>query len=600
MRRTLAALFFLIILIPASRSFAGVCGDVNVDGKLNLLDISYVITHLYRGGPAPNCGPAYIGVCGDVNGTDNLNLLDVSYVISYLYRGAPAPICPNQLPVLATASVSEIMSTSAQCGGTITSDGGAEVTARGVCWSTNPIPTVANYKTANGSGMGSFTSSIAGLADNTSYYARAYATNSIGTGYGAIISFTTTHKTGTVTDIDGNIYQTIKIGNQWWMAENLKVTHYQNGDAMPEVIDNAAWEGLTTGAHCAYNNNINNVAIYGRLYNWYAVIDSRNIAPTGWHVPSDAEWETLVDYVGGTSEGGKMKETGMAHWVSPNTGATNESGFSALPGGLRYYNGTYNDMGYYANFWSSTDYLGSNAWYRGLTNDNPEIGYYYFDKRIGFSVRCVMDSTVTDIDGNEYQTVTIGTQVWMAENLKVTHYRNGDAIPNVTVNATWAGLTTGAYCEFNNNLNNVATYGRLYNWYAINDSRNMAPIGWHVATEAEWKQLERHLGISEDQIDLTGYRGTVEGGKLKESGTTHWASPNLGATNECGFLGLPGGLRDYNGNYYDMLYYGAFWTSTASDSYSSWSRHLNANYSAIYRYDYAKPFGFSIRCVRDY
>ena len=159
-----------------------------------------------------------------------------------------------------------------------------------------------------------------------------------------------------MTDIDGNTYQTVKIGNQWWIAENLNVTHYQNGDAIPNVTDSAAWWGLTSGAYCNYNNDAANVAVYGRLYNWYAVHDSRNIAPAGWHVPSDAEWQTLVDYLGGDPvAGGKMKEAGTTHWISPNTGATNESGFSGLPGGYRHTDGYYYDISYSASFWTFTE-----------------------------------------------------------------------------------------------------------------------------------------------------------------------------------------------------------------------------------------------------
>jgi uncharacterized protein (TIGR02145 family) len=133
--------------------------------------------------------------------------------------------------------------------------------------------------------------------------------------------------------------------------------------------------------------------------------------------------------------------------------------------------------------------------------------------------------TVTDIDGNVYQTVTIGTQVWMKENLKVTHYRNGEAIPNVTDGNVWGALTTGAYCEYNNDVNNVATYGRLYISYAVADNRNIAPTGWHVPSDAEWKQLEMTLGMSQAQADSVGWHGAPVGGKLKEAGTTHWLAP---------------------------------------------------------------------------
>jgi uncharacterized protein (TIGR02145 family) len=207
--------------------------------------------------------------------------------------------------------------------------------------------------------------------------------------------------------------------------------------------------------------------------------------------------------------------------------------------------------------------------------------------------------TVTDIDGNVYQTVTIGTQVWMAENLKVTHYRNGDSIPNVTDNNAWRALTTGAYCEYNDDISNVATYGRLYNWYAVSDSRNIAPTGWHVPTDDEWKQLEMTLGMSQAQADSIGWRGTTEGGKLKEVGTTHWLTPNTGATNESGFSALPGGYRYfYRGNYSDMGNSDYFWSSTQYSAYA-WYRTLYYNRSGLLRDLNYREDGFSVRCVND-
>jgi uncharacterized protein (TIGR02145 family) len=298
------------------------------------------------------------------------------------------------VPVLTTAAVSGVTDTTAECGGTITSDGGATVTARGVCWSTDSTPTITDSKTTDSSGVGSFISSITGLIANTPYYVRAYAANSAGTGYGNVDSFTTAEEstTGTVIDIDGNIYATVKIGNQWWMAENLKVTHYSNGDSIPNVTDSTAWCNLSMGAYCNHNNDVNNVATYGRLYNWYSVDTSLNIAPAGWHVPTDAEWDTLVIYLGGDSiAGGKMKEAGTAHWWTPNPGATNESGFSALPGGYRGLNGPSYGMGICAYFWSSTGSYGSYAWIRRLSCGDSEVYRGGSSIRDGFSVRCIRD-----------------------------------------------------------------------------------------------------------------------------------------------------------------------------------------------------------------
>ena len=210
------------------------------------------------------------------------------------------------------------------------------------------------------------------------------------------------------------------------------------------------------------------------------------------------------------------------------------------------------------------------------------------------------NSTVTDIDGNVYQTVTIGTHVWMAENLKVTHYRNGDPIPNVTDNTEWSGLSTGAYCDYDNDIGNVAVYGRLYNWYAVDSSANIAPEGWHVATEEEWQQLEVLIGISQATADSIGRHGTDEGGKLKESDTTHWFSPNTGATNESGFTALPGGCRDNApANFMALHICSFFWSSDEYDGDDALYRTMWYDESYLCCDPYDKGCGFSVRCVRD-
>ena len=198
---------------------------------------------------------------------------------------------------------------------------------------------------------------------------------------------------GTVIDIDGNVYQTIIIGGQEWMAENLKVTHYRNGEIIPQLEDNNDWGSTISDSYCAYNNVESNVEIYGRLYNWYAVIDNKNIAPEGWHVPSDTEWQTLIDAFGGDNyAGGEMKEVGTAHWSTPNTGATNGSGFTGLPGGQRWEDGS--DFYYMTErsyYWSTSEYAGTQAWSRGLRFNSVETIRHPYYKGKGFSVRCVKD-----------------------------------------------------------------------------------------------------------------------------------------------------------------------------------------------------------------
>ncbi|HOX84790.1 MAG TPA: fibrobacter succinogenes major paralogous domain-containing protein [bacterium] len=204
-----------------------------------------------------------------------------------------------------------------------------------------------------------------------------------------------------------------------------------------------------------------------------------------------------------------------------------------------------------------------------------------------------------DIDGNRYRTVKIGEQWWMAENLKVTHYRNGEAIANITENDAWGNPETGAYCSYDNNDGNVPTYGRLYNWYAVNDLRGLAPEGWHVPSDEEWKQLEMYLGMSQSEADDIGWRGTNEGGKLKETTTTHWQNPNTGATNESGFSALPGGCRNDVGVFHNIGKYTLYWSSLESHANRAWHRDLGFSRSEVVRFYDHKLYGFSVRCVKD-
>lgn len=211
----------------------------------------------------------------------------------------------------------------------------------------------------------------------------------------------------TCTDADGNNYPVVKIGTQLWMAENLKTTKYRNGVALPHVPDNSDWSDLTTGAYCAYDNSSANSDIYGYLYNWYAASDSSNIAPLGWHVPSETEWNELADYLGESSViGGKLKSPGTDYWNFPNEGATNETGFSGLPGGARAYSGTYSYVGKVGYFWSSTSADSFGAWLYPLFYDEAGAFIGYNGKKFGYSVRCLKDKgllSYLEINGERYE-----------------------------------------------------------------------------------------------------------------------------------------------------------------------------------------------------
>jgi uncharacterized protein (TIGR02145 family) len=220
--------------------------------------------------------------------------------------------------------------------------------------------------------------------------------------------------------------------------------------------------------------------------------------------------------------------------------------------------------------------------------------------------------TMTDQEGNSYQTIRIGDQTWMAENLKVTQYADGTPIPLVTDSAAWAELDPNsmAYCWYGNDAASKDLYGGLYNWAAssrgavgsdtlVTGIQGVCPDGWHLPAETEWQELESFLGMSAERVEATEWRGSnYEGGKLKEVGFSHWEKPNTSATNESGFTALPGGFRGMNGAFYG--HYATYWTATEkSESEQAWYRALNYNKGLIYRHYHFKKLGFSIRCVAD-
>ena len=311
----------------------------------------------------------------------------------FLILSVIAYSCRNEeIPVLTTTEITSITTTSVMSGGKIINDGGTEVISRGVCWNSTGNPTIANERTSDGSGSESFKSSITLLLPNTYYYLRAYATNGAGTGYGNELSFATLNITiGSVYDNDGNIYKTVSIGNQIWMAENLKTTRYNDNTSIPLVSDNNEWRSLISPGYCWYNNDASKYkSTYGALYNWYTVATFK-LCPVGWHVPTHGQWSILATYLGGESVAGdKLKEAGESHWIRPNARASNESGFTALPGGGRI-DGTFEDIGIAGGWWSSTAFDGGNAWCRELDDDQVLLLSGSLSLSQGFSVRCIKD-----------------------------------------------------------------------------------------------------------------------------------------------------------------------------------------------------------------
>jgi uncharacterized protein (TIGR02145 family) len=295
-------------------------------------------------------------------------------------------------PEVTTTGISGITANTAMSGGKIIYDGGASITEKGVCWSTSPNPDINDSYINSGTDTTRYQSTITGLSSGTKYYVRAYAKNSAWTDYGEELTFNTK-----IPDVEGNLYSTVTIGTQVWMAENLRSTRYNDDAPIPNITDDTQWINLSTPAYCWISNDIQYKPIYGALYNWYAV-NTGKLCPTGWHVPSDEEYKTLERTLGmtaeqadltdfrGTDEGRKMKSA--TGWAVGENG-TNSSGFSALPGGYRWAKtGAFNGLGMITYWWSSelnTEY----AWYRRIDGTDNRIFRSGTSKEGGKYLRCV-------------------------------------------------------------------------------------------------------------------------------------------------------------------------------------------------------------------
>ena len=316
-----------------------------------------------------------------------MSLRFLPYILIFLFTS-----CKRQEADLITAPAEVVTATGADPGGYVTNGSKTEIKERGVCWSTTDNPSVSDSKSTAHAAETSFRVSMSDLKPATTYYYRAYAVSKKGTSYGNTLSLRTRAvATGTVQDVDGNIYNTVEIGGLTWMMENLKTSRYRNGDKI--IYFSTHIEQSVFPGYYYYDNNQENNETYGKLYNWFAVSDPRNIAPEGWHVATDAEWTKLTDFIGGPSQIKKLVETGNSHWLR-YLNATNETGFTALPGGGLILGDFYN-IGYTARWWTSTEetpgYSGY-AMHRSMTPDVVEKIYRIpYEKTSGMSVRCVKD-----------------------------------------------------------------------------------------------------------------------------------------------------------------------------------------------------------------
>lgn len=504
-----------------------------------------------------------------------LTLADTLYI-----NQAKAP----SVPTITTYDAYNVTASSVSTGGNVTADGGAVVKARGVCWSTTDNPTIADSKTTNGEGTGTFTTEITGLNPATKYYARSYATNRAGTGYGNTVTFTTlvtkpTLTTAPATQITknsavtgGNITSNgggaiTQRGVCWSTYENPTVSGNITSSGTGSGVFVSAITGLlpvtkyfvrafaTNSAGTSYGEQIEFITLQGE-----PIVETQGVKLSS---QNSAEVNCLISNSGGS----EVTARGVCWSTSDNpTIADNKTNNGAGVGSF---------TAQISNLVASSTY-----YVRAYATNN--IGTSY---GVTLTINTYGDP-ITDIDGNTYSTVKIGTQTWMAENLKTTKYRNGDIIG--TTSSATLDIERGSKYQwaYGGNESSVNTYGRLYTYHVVSDSRSVCPSGWHVPTFEEWEKLTAFLGGN-----------SVAGGKLK-SLSNFWALTNVGATNSSGFNALPGGMRWFP-NSFSGMGTNAYWWSIREYYEISYVWIISYLSASITGGGTDSTNGASIRCVKD-
>jgi len=523
-------------------------------------------------------------------------------------------------PLVNTDEVSNVTETSGSSGGEVTDQGSSEVTARGVCYGTNENPIIEGDHTTDDNGEGGFVSEITGLVCNTTYYVRAYATNESGTSYGNQVEFTTLEcpvdlPSLTTTEITTISSSEVQSGGEVTDQGTSEVTARgvcYGASQDPTIKDDHTSDGdgegvfvsKVTGLECnttyylrAYATNSSGTQ-YGNPYKFTLECTA--------DIPSVTTAEvTDVTYTTALSGGEVINDGGLAIIVQGVCWSTSQeptiSDFITENG-----TGSGSFTSEITNLWPNTLY-----YVRAYATNDAGTGYGSEENFITLDD----ETTVMDIDGNVYPIVEIGTQIWMAQSLNVTRFPDGKAIPLVEDESTWFNLpkTEEAFCYYDNKPAYGPTYGALYTWPAAMHSakssssspsgvQGVCPDGWHLPSDAEFKTLEKNLGMSDFEANSEYYRGDSDvGGQLKEKGLDHWDSPNEEASNGSGFTALPAGNREVaeKGEFIDMGRQNHYWTTTASSSEKAWDRTLFYNLQGVGRYRGFNNYGFSVRCIKD-
>lgn len=505
-------------------------------------------------------------------------------------------ITTNGTMTLTTIAATSITAISATVGGSVPNDGGATVTARGFCISKLPNPTIAN-KIANGSGVGAFASNITGLEANTTYYVRVFATNSIGTAYGNEISFTTkdgivTLTTATATSItatsatsggtitnDGGAAITAR-GLCWGTTPNPTIANSKSTNTGTTGSFATNLTGLSIGATYflrAYATNAAGTS-YGNEISFKTLSGIVTLVTTSPSVITSVTAKSGGNIL--SDEGVSVIECGVCWSKSDNPTINNNYIKSSTQN----------------NFNIKLTGLDANTNYYIRAYANNAAGTFY-----GNQLSFETPNTVTDIDGNVYNTVIIGTQTWMIENLRTTKLNDGTTIANVTNNSSWAAMSSAAYCWYNNNTSYKTTFGALYNWHVVNTGK-LAPAGWHVPSDSEWTTLENYV-TANLSTNSSVTKALASNTNWKISTSAGAIGNDLNMNNSSGFSALPSGSRYNVGTFSGLFSYidegSLWWSSTAASAGKAWFRLLYTDFSGVGRNSGFIEYGYSVRCVKN-
>ncbi|MFZ4456214.1 MAG: fibrobacter succinogenes major paralogous domain-containing protein [Bacteroidales bacterium] len=497
----------------------------------------------------------------------------------------------KKFPTVRTTAVVFMSDATATCGGNAVYDNGSFISSRGVCWNTSGNPTLADKRLYLGEGLGEFSGDIGGLTPSTNYFVRAFATNSDGTAYGNQVSFTTSAPSVTTSAVSEITVNSATCGGKV-LNNTLGIGITERGvcwstTMFPTIADSKTNEGAGGGELVSKLTGL----LYDTQYYVRAYATANGVTSYG----QQEEFKTsnggltigvnkqpfvgtnMVDMVGSITQNSQLQilDYGFVYGTTTLPTIENSQKIVSTESPAKFHSlikGLIAGTGYYVRVYVKT-----------------ELGRAYSDSYNVYTATA--DQVIKDVDGNEYHTIKIGTQTWLLENLRTTHYRNGDPIPNLTADNDWLNATNDAWCDYNNIEPTDLRYGHLYNWYAVSDSRNIAPVGWHVATKQEWIDLQIATG---DFLYAGAY--------LKDLKTSDWRTfpSSINLNFMTAFSALPCGYRSVEDGLSKLTRWAFLaWCAEESDISNARTVELDDAFYEVLMKSRSKKEGMSIRCVKD-